>query len=302
MSNSEENYNFDDDFDVSSSKNKLETENSSTVQRNSESTKSKHSVLLWENIKPMLHYYIIALIAFVIAGVMMHSAYRKLYPEKKSTPAQSKSLNFSKAGSQSKSNHQENLITQENGKRQINNESVNSRTVTSNSQQNKSEFKNNHAFTSADYKEINSKLESLESKVDQLSQGVKNLTRLKNNSDSSNDKLKEMIEKIQNGQSKINKNISLLSSGLSSSNNKVNELEETVKKENSQIKLMIAKQYNHREKLSLRAIITGRAWLVNNAGVTLTVTKDSDIPGYGHVVNIDDKKDEVVMSSGFIFS
>ena len=53
--------------------------------------------------------------------------------------------------------------------------------------------------------------------------------------------------------------------------------------------------------LSLVAVVGKYAWLQNNKGVTQSITLGDNIDGYGKVLKIDDQKNEVLMSSGYVF-
>ena len=70
----------------------------------------------------------------------------------------------------------------------------------------------------------------------------------------------------------------------------------------SQLQLLIAERAAHAEKLTLRAVVPGRAWLVNGKGRTTTVTVGMDLGSYGKVVKIDSDHDKIYMSSGYVFS
>ncbi|ODN41468.1 hypothetical protein [Piscirickettsia litoralis] len=94
MSDLEKNYNFEDDQKVNETIESSLLESDSTVERNSKDTVQKR-ILSWDKIKPVLHYYIIAIIAFSIAGYMMYSAYQALYPKQKTQPLKGNSLTFS---------------------------------------------------------------------------------------------------------------------------------------------------------------------------------------------------------------
>ncbi|ODN41469.1 hypothetical protein [Piscirickettsia litoralis] len=130
---------------------------------------------------------------------------------------------------------------------------------------------------------------------------MKGVTKTKDKYYQVNEDNKKNLLSMGKRQKAIENSISLLASSIGSLDKKLSKLENITEKNNEEIKLIVANQYSHHEKLTLRAIISGRAWLVNNDGVTLTVTKNTNIPGYGHVVNIDDKKEQVKMSSGYIF-
>jgi intracellular multiplication protein IcmG len=51
----------------------------------------------------------------------------------------------------------------------------------------------------------------------------------------------------------------------------------------------------------VQAIIPGRAWIVNEKGMAMTVRVGSEIPGYGIVKEIDPPEGRVVMSSSKVF-
>ena len=56
------------------------------------------------------------------------------------------------------------------------------------------------------------------------------------------------------------------------------------------------------QKMTLRAVVPGRAWLVNGKGQTITISEGSEMPYYGKVLKIDNKSNTVTMSTGYIFS
>lgn len=72
-------------------------------------------------------------------------------------------------------------------------------------------------------------------------------------------------------------------------------------KTQQQLALLLAEQSAQVQKLTLRAVVPGRAWLVDGQGNTTTVTVGSELPNYGTVVNIDSGKGEVIMSTGYVF-
>ncbi|OAJ35152.1 hypothetical protein [Piscirickettsia salmonis] len=327
MNSSAEDYSFDDEFSMDEDKvdNHSSDDYDPTIERNNNTIKSRF-FSLWENIRPMLHYYIIALIGFVIAAFMMHGAYRTLYPEKNKNQSESKNLKFTHANSRNKSNltdqsHSNAFTTIKQG------HIVSTSTAVTNTNSNNFPEKINTNYYSHDNQlstnngnfglsnastdsnagsvlidsKVNSKLSSLEDKINQLNKKINGLYKLNSDSKINGDSIKNNINEINKKQNELSAALLSLSENLKKTNDSLNNLESVMKKENNQVKLLVANQYSHREKLTLRAIITGRAWLVNNKGVTLTVIKGSDIPGYGHVVRIDDDKDKVITSSGFVF-
>ena len=67
------------------------------------------------------------------------------------------------------------------------------------------------------------------------------------------------------------------------------------------LNLLLAERTAQMQKLTLRAVVPGRAWLVDGAGHTDTVTVGTTVPSYGKVTKIDPSTGEVFMSSGYIF-
>ncbi len=69
----------------------------------------------------------------------------------------------------------------------------------------------------------------------------------------------------------------------------------------AQLTSLVAEQTANIQKLTLRAIVPGRAWLIDSQGRTISVTEGTQIGNFGLVTKIDDKKGEVDTSSGYIF-
>ncbi|WP_139121707.1 hypothetical protein [Piscirickettsia litoralis] len=244
---------------------------------------------------------------------MMYNAYETLYPAKKE-PAAAKNLNFSNLDSSARASHSAPAMAAESVPG-FSNKSVKNITSTSTavneSGQHFSRLNQDASAIRLDRKAAlllkenseatNKKLLKIEKELDNLSNEVRYLATTKSNQSNLNDQIKNLYQVVKNIADKENSNFSLLYQNMNASQNEVSHLGKLIKNNNAQIKLMLANQYSHREKLRLRAIITGRAWLVNEAGVTYTLTKGSEIPGYGKVVKINDSKEQVVMSSGYIF-
>ena len=70
----------------------------------------------------------------------------------------------------------------------------------------------------------------------------------------------------------------------------------------SQLKVLIAEKAQSAQKLSLHAIVPGRAWLTDSNGKTISVSIGSELPYYGKVTKIDSSAGKVYMSSGYVFS
>ena len=110
-----------------------------------------------------------------------------------------------------------------------------------------------------------------------------------------NGNLQQQVDQIAQEQSKL---VSVLKNSAQDMKNISSALNQT----KSQLQLLIAERAAHAEKLTLRAVVPGRAWLVNGKGRTTTVTVGMDLGSYGKVVKIDSDHDKVYMSSGYVFS
>ncbi len=100
--------------------------------------------------------------------------------------------------------------------------------------------------------------------------------------------VEDQVENINQKFNQYNRNLKQLSSVLS--------------KTQTELKLLLAEKAEHLKKLTLRAIIPGRAWLVDDEGKTISVTKGSKLKNYGAVTKIDNGAAKVYMSSGYVFS
>ena len=113
-------------------------------------------------------------------------------------------------------------------------------------------------------------------------------------------------DKILADQSKkINKlvdEMSKVSSNVMKINKSMTTLKQSMIKTQVELKLVIAQKAADMQKLTLRAVVPGRAWLVNGKGQTVTVSVGTDMPYYGKVLKIDNKANTVTMSTGYIFS
>ncbi len=94
----------------------------------------------------------------------------------------------------------------------------------------------------------------------------------------------------------------ILADQMSSYNHYLAKISQSLTTTQAQLKLLVAERAAHATKLTLRAVVPGRAWLVNGKGATTTVVVGSQLDNYGKVVRIDSKNDKVYMSSGYVFS
>ena len=81
----------------------------------------------------------------------------------------------------------------------------------------------------------------------------------------------------------------------------LNAMKKTFSLASSQMQLLYAQQNQIKDKLSLTAVVDQHAWLEDQEGKSYSVQMGTDIPGYGKVVKIDDKKNMVYTNSGYVF-
>jgi len=155
-----------------------------------------------------------------------------------------------------------------------------------------------------------------QSNMDQLMQGFAQQVR------EHDAQVNSRISKVQQSQEALAKAMVIEQTGMTTLGSRMDQLQNqlgTVSKdlqENSQEISAVTKQLKMTrgeltmlaaqtaagiQKLKLRAVVPGRAWLVNNAGQTISVTQGDSLPYYGTVTRIDSVEDKVYMSSGYIF-
>ncbi|MDF2690152.1 MAG: hypothetical protein K0S29_7 [Gammaproteobacteria bacterium] len=106
---------------------------------------------------------------------------------------------------------------------------------------------------------------------------------------------------IINALSNMQQSMQTLANSLNTYNKNMQNISLQLGKTQQQLALLLAEQSAQVQKLTLRAVVPGRAWLVDDEGNTTTVTVGTQLPNYGTVVNIDSGKGEVVMSTGYVF-
>ncbi|OAJ35413.1 hypothetical protein [Piscirickettsia salmonis] len=307
MANKEERFDFESD-DETQENNDLhdDLEESSDVV---EPVKEKPLSII-DKLKPRLRFYLLCLAASIVIIFLIHYNYRMMFPEKKSSEStQEQGFVFSKNNNKLDSNKKYNMADK------IKDKSI----------KNTNEVKDNNAFDNlSDRSDVNVNSKGIKNNITEdnklllskVNLILNYINKVKNNNElSKNTTLKLSQSDIDKITSSIKKELSASQNEINSyikrdnqinDNNKmiVNKLNQTlavIAKENENYAYLIAKSNNNFDKLTLRAIITGRAWLVNKTGKTITVKKGDFINGYGKVVTIDDKGQQVVTSSGYIF-
>ena len=93
----------------------------------------------------------------------------------------------------------------------------------------------------------------------------------------------------------LTKQVSAISKSLAS-------LKQSIIKTQVELKLIVAEKAAERQNMTLRAVVPGRAWLVDGKGRTITISVGTELPFYGKVLKIDSKSNTVTMNTGYIFS
>jgi hypothetical protein len=100
----------------------------------------------------------------------------------------------------------------------------------------------------------------------------------------------------------LTKKIDSLGTQFASMNKTLAVVNQSIVKTQVELKLVIAEKAAEAQKMTLRAVVPGRAWLVNGKGQTLTISVGNELPYYGKVLKIDSKANTVTMSTGYVFS
>ncbi|MDF2529268.1 MAG: hypothetical protein K0Q57_148 [Gammaproteobacteria bacterium] len=106
---------------------------------------------------------------------------------------------------------------------------------------------------------------------------------------------------VANDLNNLQQTMQTLAVDLNTYNKNMEVIGQQLGKTQQQLALLLAEQSATVQKLTLRAVVPGRAWLVDDQGNTTTVTVGTALPNYGTVVNIDSGKGEVIMSTGYVF-
>jgi hypothetical protein len=102
------------------------------------------------------------------------------------------------------------------------------------------------------------------------------------------------INSMQQEFSSLGKEIKTYSNSIATLNKRLDTLQ-------GQLSILVAQQTAQQEKLSLRAVVPGRAWLVDGKGRTISVTEGTTLGNFGMITNINSNTGEVTTSSGYIF-
>jgi len=138
---------------------------------------------------------------------------------------------------------------------------------------------------------------------DQLNKLLEGMTKVV---EENNKKISQEIS--QSTAATSNAKLSALETNVASLSNNVNKLNQTLSgletklsNTQSQLATLLASETATQEKLTLRAVVPGRAWLIDSKGHTISVTEGTALGVFGTVTNIDTSTNSVTTSSGYVF-
>jgi chromosome segregation ATPase len=106
---------------------------------------------------------------------------------------------------------------------------------------------------------------------------------------------------IESKLQQVNSQIDSINQKFDTYNKAITGVQSALEQTQQQLKLILAQRAEDIDHYTLRAIVSGRAWLVDGEGRTVTVILGQDLKNYGTVQEINDKMGYVTMSSGFVF-
>jgi uncharacterized phage infection (PIP) family protein YhgE len=137
-------------------------------------------------------------------------------------------------------------------------------------------------------------MQGFQQMVQQNSQELqKNLQTAINNASQANN-YTQAIDSLSQAFLNLNQKLNNYDQTIAALNNRLNTLQ-------TQLTILVAQQTAQQQKLTLRAVVPGRAWLIDGSGRTISVTEGTALGNFGTVTTIDSTKGEVMTSSGYIF-
>lgn len=156
------------------------------------------------------------------------------------------------------------------------------------------------AFTQNDLKQM---IDGFSNIVDQKDQKIESQMATIVQQQSQLTQAEQSLTSTQQTQlTQLNTEIKSLTDAINQSNQSMANISQALVRTQAQLKLLVAEKAQSRDQLSLRAIVPGRAWLVNGSGRTISVAVGDEIQDYGKVESIDAKSATVMMSSGYVFN
>ena len=102
------------------------------------------------------------------------------------------------------------------------------------------------------------------------------------------------LERVQSQLGVLDSTITHLNKNLATANDRLNTTQ-------AQLTTVLGQETADQQQLTLRAVVPGRAWLVNGKGQTISVTVGTSLGTIGIVTAIDADASTVTTSSGYIF-
>lgn len=99
----------------------------------------------------------------------------------------------------------------------------------------------------------------------------------------------------------IQSDLNNLSNNLTQLNQALTNVAAKLAVTQSQLYTLLAQQTATDQNMTLRAVVPGRAWLIDKNGDTTSVTVGSNLGTFGTVTNIDSTNNTVTTSSGYVF-
>ena len=145
-------------------------------------------------------------------------------------------------------------------------------------------------------------LANFQTVVDKNAQSMKDdITSLKSSLSAINVSDAKISQVIDGRLQQVNSQIDLINQKFDTYNQSIAGVQSALEKTQDQLKLILAQRAEDIDHYTLRAIVPGRAWLVDGQGNTVTIIVGQEIKNYGKVQEINDKMGYVTMSSGFVF-
>lgn len=137
-------------------------------------------------------------------------------------------------------------------------------------------------------------MQGFQQMVQQNSQGIqKSLQTVIDNTNQANTNA-AAITAMQAQFTNLNQQISKYNQSMANLDDRLTTLQ-------GQLTLLVAQQTAQSQQLTLRAVVPGRAWLIDGKGNTISVTQGTQLGSFGIVTNIDSASGQVTTSSGYIF-
>lgn len=132
--------------------------------------------------------------------------------------------------------------------------------------------------------------QSMQTMVKQMQALQQSVTSALQNNNSNSQTITQLAQQMQQLNAKLdayNQNLVQVSKGLQTTQ--------------TQLQLILAQSAQGASKLTLRAVVPGRAWLMDSKGDTTSVAVGDSLPYYGKVLSIDADAGTVTTSSGYVF-